>query len=375
MTEPENPRPELGDTQQSSLFPESSGPGDAPIERELPPLPYGILDLEQTIVAEAGPPRWVKCYVQGCQEMLRPAGRGFHGDPCPVHGICCHLSGSNATFVYRDPRRNLITSPELFMSRVRRNPNKTESHRFGFLNSEDAVSWNVLRSLQEAKALYLLAQWVTGQEIHDEPFLYLWGLSSSDDRFKPWPLLNEARKRFEIGRLPVKRPLSEPDITLFLPGRLLLMLEAKLLSANPVVYRGQPRKTAQSLTLEELIDLYNDPALQILDFDKARSAEYVWPQLYRYLVFAEFMARLDSPNTQAYLANLVRAGQEHHSTREFSQFLRPEYTNRFVRITWETIYALTNLHWRKLSRLQEFMLTKAVGVSGGFAPAFQLDAW
>jgi hypothetical protein len=34
------------------------------------------------------------------------------------------------------------------------------------------------------------------------------------------------------------------------------------------VYRGQPRKTPQSLTLEELLELYHDPALRILDFDK-----------------------------------------------------------------------------------------------------------
>lgn len=162
---------------------------------------------------------------------------------------------------------------------------------------------------------------------------------------------------------------------MFLPGKFLVILEAKLLSANPLVYREQPRKTAQSLTLEELIDLYQDPDLQIPDFDKARSAEYIWPQLYRYLVFAEYMAQKDSPTTQAYLANLVRAGQEHQSNREFSQFLRPQFADRFLRITWETIYALSGLHWRKLGRLQEYMLTKAVGISGGFAPAFQLDAW
>jgi len=250
-----------------------------------------------------------------------------------------------------------------------------ETHRLGFCNSEDAVSWCVFRSFQEAKALHLIAQWVTGQEITEEPFLYLWGLSSTDNRFEPWQLLTEARRRFEIAKLPVSRPLSEPDIALFLPGQLLVILEAKLLSHNPVVYRDQPRKSPQSLTLEELLNLYQDPCLEILDQEKVLATERTWPQLHRYLVFAEYMARLDSPNTQAFLVNLVRAGQEHESASEFSQFLRSGYADRFLRMTWETVYALSGLHWRKLSRLQEYMVTKAVGVSGGFMPAFQLDAW
>jgi hypothetical protein len=279
------------------------------------------------------------------------------------------------TFTYLDFRRNLIASPELFADKVRGNPNKVESHRFGYLNSEDTTSWNCFRSLQEAKALHLIAQWVTGRTVTEEPFLYLWGLSSSDDKFEPWPLLTKARKQFEIGKLPVARPLSEPDLALVIPGKLCLLIECKLLSPNPVVYRCQPRKTSQSLTMEELLDLYHDPALRILDFEKPHTAERLCSQLYRYQIFAESMARLDGSNTQAYLANLVLAGREHESTSEFRQFLRPEYADRFTRMTWENLYTISGLYWRRLARLQEYMLSKPIGVSGGFIPAFQLDAW
>jgi hypothetical protein len=229
--------------------------------------------MDDAIITDPGPPRLVKCYIRDCEEILRPAARGFRGDLCKNHGIYCHLSGSKPTFVYKDPRRNLITSQDLFMKKVRHNPHKLESHRFGNLHSEDGTSYSVFRSLQEAGALYLLAQWITGKPVREEPYLYLWGLSSSDDRFDPWPLLTEARKRFEIGRLPVARPLSEFDISLHISGELLIIIEAKHLSANPVVYRDQPRKTPQSLTMEELIELYHEPALQILDFDRIREAE------------------------------------------------------------------------------------------------------
>jgi len=341
----------------------------------LPPLPYGLQDLEDTISTDQGPPFRVRCYVRGCQEMLQPPRRGFRGEACPVHGIFCHLSGSNATFAFRNPCRNLITSQSLFARKVRGNKHKVESHRFGFLNSEDAVTWNVFRSLQEADALHLVAQWITGRELSGSPLLYLWGLSSFDDRFEPWPLLTTARQRFEIDKLPITRPLSEPDIAVLYPGQVLILIEAKVLAPNPIVYRDQPRKSSQSLTMEELLELYRDPSLSILDLDRIHSCERTWPQLYRYFVFGEFMAHLDGPHTEAFLANLVRAGCEHDSTSEFSQYLRPEYADRFIRVTWETIYALSGLHWRKLTRLQEYMLSKPVGVCGGFTPAFQLDAW
>jgi hypothetical protein len=360
--------------EQPAEPPDDELPGE-PAEADQLPLPFGIHELDDTIVTDPGPPRLVKCYIRGCEEILRPASRGFRGDCCKVHGIHCHLSGSNVTFTYRDFRRNLIASPELFARKVRGNPHKVESHRFGYLNSEDAVSWNVFRSLQEAGILHLVAQWVTGQNFTTQPFLYLWGLSSADNRFEPWPLLTEARRRFEVGRLPVARPLSEPDISMVIPGQLVLLIEAKLLSTNPLVYRGQPRKTPQSLTLEELLDLYHDPSLRILDFDKLHAAERIFSQLFRYQVFAEYLARLDGPNTQAYLANLVRAGQEHESTSEFRQFVRPEYADRFTRLTWETIYALSGLQWRRLTRLHEYMMAKPVGVGGRFIPAFHLDAW
>jgi len=148
-------------TPSLSLFPNEPDPPDPDNQddnendNELPPLPYGIQDLDDVITADRGPPVLVKCFVRECQEMLRPPTRGFHGDSCQVHGIHCHFSGSNVTYTYRDPRRNLIASPELFATKVRRNPHKTESHRFGYANSEDAVSWCVFRSLQEAKALHL----------------------------------------------------------------------------------------------------------------------------------------------------------------------------------------------------------------------------
>ena len=228
-------------------------------------LPFGTLDLDPQPHVIAGPPKRIRCYVRGCEELLRPPlKKGYDGEACLVHGIRCHSSG---TYSYPDVRRNIIASPDLFAEHVVGNSFKYESGRLGNEKSEDALTWNVFRTLQECGRLHLVAGWITGLEILAEPRLYLWGLSISDETFEPWEMLIEAREHFE-SHLPVKRPQTEPDIALYLPGRYLILIEAKFTSPN-TFYSDGPRRDARSLTKNELLDIYQDPALQMLDVEKA----------------------------------------------------------------------------------------------------------
>ncbi len=181
-------------------------------------------------------------------------------------------------------RKNAIVSPDLLATRVIGHPFKYESHRLGSERSEDMLTWNVFRSLQEAGCLGRLAGAITGDPCTAEPFLYLWGICLSDDAFDPMELLIAARKRFE-STLPVDRPYTEPDIMLHLPGRYLILIEAKFTSPNTIYARG-PRKDAQSLTLDELLEIYHDPSLQILDYAKAKTAAQVHYQLWRNMTFS-----------------------------------------------------------------------------------------
>jgi hypothetical protein len=228
------------------------------------------------------------------------------------------------------------------------------------------LSWNVFRSLQEANSLGKLARAITGDTAHYEPFLFLWGICLTDDAFDPWNLLTDARQRFE-SNLPVERPLTEPDIMLWLPGRYLVLIEAKFTSRNMAYDRG-PRKDAQSLTLQELLEIYHDPELRILDHDRARFVYQVYYQLWRNMVFSEWMARQDHANTKAYHVNLVRRGYDRASAAEFHGLVKPEFKDRFRRITWEQIYRMA-LPDRRLSKLCRYMETKTAGL----IPAFRLD--
>src|SRR4051794_25340047 len=119
------------------------------------PLPYGILDLDPVVRRHKDTGK-VKCVVKGCPHWLIPPSRAEpRGQACVDHGIQVHTSG---TFSYRDDyRRNLLVDADYFHQHIRRHPFKYEAHRFGSENSEDAVTWNVLRSLQQAGCLKDLA--------------------------------------------------------------------------------------------------------------------------------------------------------------------------------------------------------------------------
>lgn len=327
------------------------------------PLPYGIDDLDPEVLCLPDEPKRVRCYVRGCHHILRVPRRGFKGDICPDHGIRCHLSGKNATYTYVAAWRNIFASPDLFAQHIVGHPFKYESHRLGSEKSEDALSWNVFRSLQEAGKLAEFARTITGDPCEIEPRLYLWGICITDDDFRPWDLLIAARKRFE-SNLPVERPLTEPDIALHLPGRYLILIEAKFTSFNTFYERGS-RADDRSLTLDELIEIYHDPALKIVDVEKARSAERIHYQLWRNMVFAEWMAQMDHPSTKAFHVNLVRHGYDQASAAEFRELIQPHFRHRFAQNHWESLQQ----HWHdncQLDALRNYVSSKTACLRRAF---------
>jgi hypothetical protein len=328
-----------------------------------PNLPFGTHDLDPRVICLGQSPRRVRCFVRGCKRIVRTPTRYTKGEPCPDHGIFCHFSSGGATYSYADVRRNAIVSPDLLARRIVHHPFKYESHRLGAERSEDMLTWNVFRSLQEADFLGTFARAITGDTCTVEPFLYLWGICLTEDDFDPWDLLIAARERFE-SRLPVVRPLTEPDIGIMLPGRYLILIEAKFCSPNTSYLRG-PRANPQSLTLNELLGIYHEPRLRILDHARAAARPQVHYQLWRNMVFSEWMAQQDHPRTKAFHVNLVRRGFERSSAEEFSGLVRPEFKNRFRRITWESIYALC-LKTPALSRLCRYMETKTARLVRAF---------
>jgi len=326
-------------------------------------MPFGTGDLDPEVQVVSRRPLRVRCYVRGCGEILTAPSKQHRGDVCPIHGIRCHLTAAGPTYSYADPRRNLIVDPDVFTSRVLRHPFKFDCRWIGYEKSEDALTWNAFRSLQVAGRLRDVVRLVTGQTVDEEPRLYLWGLCLTGDIFEPWDLLMAARQRFESD-LPVRRPHTEPDIGLYQPGQYLILIEAKFTSANPVLTDGS-RKSKSSLTKEELLTIYQDPTLRLLDVDGARKAGVVYEQLWRNVVFAEWMAGACGGSTKAYCANLTRAYHETESCGCFRQLLRPGFSGRFVQRNWEDLHGLISSDNPALP-LRSFLQTKTAGLVTAF---------
>jgi hypothetical protein len=328
------------------------------------PLPFGLNDLEGFVQRDPNTGK-VKCVVRSCGVWLQPPTRAVpRGDVCPEHGIQVHTSG---TFSYADYRRNLtVDDAAYFHQHIRYHPFKYECHRFGQEKSEDALSFNVFRSFQRAGCLKSIVTLCTGIETQIEPLLLLWGLELQPSGVEPWKLLIEARNRFESD-LPVDRPKTEPDIILFHPGRYVILIEAKFTSPNGVYERNRRPRDGQ-LTLNQLLNIYTDEQLRILDYAEAGRRDRVHYQLWRNMIFAEWMAGRDASSTRAYHANLVRQGHEECCSVEFLGLLRPEYRDRFRQITWEQLCCMATRQ-PEMGRCCTYIRNKTAGLK----PAFRLE--
>lgn len=322
-------------------------------------LPYGINDVDH--VKPARNSTHVECYVRGCENVLEMPRRGFEGTVCQDHGIRCHKS---STYSYADASRNVITDHWEFSNKLLKHPFKFESHRLGLEKSEDTLSWNVFKTIHSHGLLKEFTEHLVGQSFSVEPQLFLWGINM--ETYEAWDILIAARNRFEFN-LPVKRPLTEPDIAIYVPGQIVILIEAKFTSANPVYKRG-PRANSQSLTLNELIEIYQDPGLRTLDLVIANDSPQIHYQLWRNMIFAEWMAGLDGNQVEHLVVNLVCDLSENHVVQQFRQLINPAKEKTFMRFTWEAIHYWTRQH-PKLTTLSKYIEQKTAGLR----PAFNLQ--
>jgi hypothetical protein len=323
-------------------------------------LPYGINDLVSKIELDAGPPERVRCLYRGCHQFVRPPADKYLGQTCHLHGIRSHKSG---TYSYADPSRNAIVDPELFGARIVGHPAKFDTEKLRLENSEDTLSWNVFRTFQKAGCLSRLVAELFRIADEVEPDLYLWGIRI-DDALEKWDLLTKAQKHFE-SNLPVERPLTEPDIALHVPGKYLLLIEAKFGSKNPYYVEG-PRKNAKSLTLQELRDIYCDDSLELLNFAEAKTRKRIHYQLWRNTIFSEWIARQDSETTKAFHINLVREEFDVQSALEFRELINADFKDRFLQVTWEEIYRWAACHGNRYDTLCTYFEQKTHSLRKAF---------
>lgn len=246
-------------------------------------------------------------------------GTVWHGSPA----VRFHVS---PTFVLEDPIDNFIAGKSLIQEALEGKWGKAETYRLGYENSEDALTWNVFRSLQEAGELPLAVRTLTGIEPSKDPELYLWGRHIDLERTGKWKDLAEARNAIE----PRAGQQTEPDCCIHLPGQAWLFIEAKF---------GSPTATkATDAARAAWIDYYETTCPGV--FDRAailRTPAKRFPeQLLRNVALA---LNVRDPGEKVIVVALVRDADKTSADVCARECLDWQTDADVRQATWESLYA------------------------------------
>jgi hypothetical protein len=265
-------------------------------------------------------------------------GTEFHGDPAVSFRV-------SPTYVLKEARDNFIVGQELLEQLA----GKAETWRLGNENSEDALSFNVFRSLQEAGALGEAARLLAGVDAAAEPELIVWGHRLDQASAHLVPELEKALKEME----PWSGQKTEPDVILRLPGWGWIFVEAKLASPTSTL-RGKPEK------LKAWGSVYGGS--RIFDLTAVAAADEAgFPeQLLRNVAIAHRVAGRERVAVVALVRDKHKSSVDGWAT----DYLVEEsiYTGS---ATWEQLYALTEAR-EKLARLRAYMADKSVNLRRAF---------
>jgi hypothetical protein len=324
------------------------------------------------------------CPIRGCSTPLvdipyRKAQKPF----CPEHGIRLH----SGTFVYwngperqaQAQLRNFCIRPELASEVALGAATKAESYRLGYEMSEDALSWNVFVGLAESGKLREAASFLTGRTVRAEPDLYLWGLridvrGGKRGRFPPLDNIRDLLER------DIRKFKTEPDIMLVVEGQLVVCIEAKFGSGNPIAYDSAPTPGAKPTERGALLARYlpkeirPDTRAAILESEISGTFH---SQLFRNIVFASEMAA----GSNWHVVNLVsstQGGVDRRASARYSfanpeesirRYLHPDVRESFTYRTWENLHGALTQDTPVLAALDRYLR----GKSAHYRQAFTLE--
>lgn len=260
------------------------------------------------------------------------------------------------TYILDDPLDNFVVGRELVAGALGGDWKKAETFRLGHENSEDAVSWNVFRALQEADRLPLAVEALTGIRTDAEIELMLWGRRIGLHDTAPTTELGHALNALE----PTHSQQTEPDVVLRLADWGWIFIEAKLASTT-TTYAAKPSK------LKSWVTTYADasPGLFSAAALESATADTFPEQLLRNVAVAN--AALGS-GEQAVVVALVRE-QYAAAVDDWAQdFLLPDSPVSTGSATWEQLYAALPPDDHRLASLRNYLMHKSVGLRPAFAP-------
>jgi hypothetical protein len=326
---------------------------------------YGWRDFDQAIVkaiAGGGPEHIVKqpsggmkCPFVGHEDWLTWQG-DTHADGTVPHGSPEVVFRVKPTYILSERLDNFIVGHDLVSAAINNEWKKAETHRLGFENSEDALTFNVFRSLQEAGELQRVARLVT-EQLTPEPDLFLWGRQiNKDGTSNTWHELQAVRRKVEGTH---GQP-TEPDVCLHVHGWGWIFIEAKF---------GFGIKTSESAKkMKSWLALYPRYAPLLFDLEQIANVRHrEFPeQLLRNMVFAHLI------RAKGELAHVVALGRAKDKTpieEWVAACLASDCPVTTSRMSWEQIYRALPADSAELAPLRSYVENKSYALR----PAFSLS--
>ena len=269
----------------------------------------------------------VECPVLGCLEKVKRQRKVFKKEEifkCPEH----HIWISPSTFEYPSETYNILnrSASELeLLSTIKQD--KRES-RIARDNSEDALTWNVFRFLQNSMLLGSWLQKIHKQASATEPEVIYWSVSAKTG--KQFELLNRSREAF--GEKP--KYGSEPDI-IVITERQIFFIEAKLTATN--VTPGSMLAVAKIMNRPNQYETGGNEWFKSVF--KSEYWQIMLDQKYEFMRFwllGSWMAK--EAGKDFFLVNLICENKERSVPREFAQHIRTTESRTWYRETWEGIH-------------------------------------
>jgi hypothetical protein len=279
---------------------------------------YGVRDLKPKIdISQYS----VECPVIDCSKRVERQRHSFKRQErfhCSEHQI--YISPS--TFEYDYEIDNLLWKNETDVSLLEAVKRVKRESRISRDNSEDAISWNVFRYLEDTNQVAKLLSRVTQTEQHLIELVY-WSYSQKAHR--AWPELNNARKEFGEN---LERS-SEPDL-IAITDTALFFIEAKLTATNNTSPSGSYNRTNYLAGGNK----WHKKAF-VSDFDTVaiKAKKY---ELFRFWLLGSWLA--NKMKLDFYLLNLVLTERETDIEKRINPHIRTGTNRQFKRVTWEEIY-------------------------------------
>jgi hypothetical protein len=280
---------------------------------------FGIQDLKPKISIT---PTTVECPVKGCCRKVERQRRSFRREErfqCPDHKI--YISPS--TFEYASEGDNLLWHNKADLDLLEAAKKVKRESRIARDNSEDALTWNTFRYLENTNQLANLLSHVT-QARHSYAELIYWSYSQKVKG--AWLELNKARKEFGEN---LQRS-SEPDL-IAVTNKALFFIEAKLTATNDTS-PSDPKNRKRYLVGGN--EWHKQVFISDFDTIAIHAKKY---EFFRFWLLGSWLAK--EMERDFYLLNVVLSARETDIEARFTPYIRVDSQRQFKRLSWERIHS------------------------------------